>query len=493
MDAHPGTYTQQQQQLQLQQQQLLVPVRQPRLYIIVLPVREPERTPEVPEDSKEVFEACWKRFELRYKLKEVHVPREVVWLNGAPGAGKGVNTDHVLQTRGLDISMCISSLLKSDKDISGLIERGEMVPDALVIDLLLEALLINGCDTVECGVLVDGFPRTSMQVDFLKLLGNKLTELHMLWASTSHRDRFPRPLFKVVMLYVDEETSITRQLERAKVASVHNKRVMDAGAGDLWAQRTTDLSIETCKKRYDIFRQHHSAVLRLKQFFPFHLIDAMGSLAETQEAITTELRYQSSLDLSYETYAAIRHLPLAVDLTKSARQQLVMRLDNHAELHSANFQRVIDIITTEIMPLIKESGLAGRSEYVSESKVFEEHPRMAQILIDILTDRGYSTSHGTMVQHVPVSMDFTTGLIKNTKKILHKFTISWDTSGVRERAMEISQGLAEVTVHNVRISQSFMPTDHAARELRTPQPNTSSSLGGDNSTMHSLRESVNGS
>lgn len=34
---------------------------------------------------------------------------------------------------------------------------------------------------------------------------------------------------------------------------------------------------------------------------------------------------------------------------------------------------------------------------------------MAQILIDILTDRGYSTSHGTMVQHVPVSMDFTTG------------------------------------------------------------------------------------
>lgn len=55
-------------------------------------------------------------------------------------------------------------------------------------------------------------------------------------------------------------------------------------------QRATDLSIEKAKKRYAIFRQHHSAVLRLKQFFPFHLIDAMGSLAETQEAVTTELR-----------------------------------------------------------------------------------------------------------------------------------------------------------------------------------------------------------
>lgn len=35
------------------------------------------------------------------------------------------------------------------------------------------------------------------QVDFLKLLANKLTELHMVSASSTHRDRFPRPLFKV--------------------------------------------------------------------------------------------------------------------------------------------------------------------------------------------------------------------------------------------------------------------------------------------------------
>lgn len=39
---------------------------------------------------------------------------------------------------------------------------------------------------------------------------------------------------QVVMLYVDQETSIKRQLERARVASLHNKRVMDAGTGELW-------------------------------------------------------------------------------------------------------------------------------------------------------------------------------------------------------------------------------------------------------------------
>jgi hypothetical protein len=49
-----------------------------------------------------------------------------------------------------------------------------------------------------------------------------------------------------------------------------------------------------------------SRACRLKQFFPFHLIDACGSPADTQEQIRQELRYQSSLDLSEEAYSAIR-------------------------------------------------------------------------------------------------------------------------------------------------------------------------------------------
>jgi hypothetical protein len=36
----------------------------------------------------------------------------------------------------------------------------------------------------------------------------------------------------VVVLYVDEETSIRRQLQRARIANMHNRRVLDAGAGE---------------------------------------------------------------------------------------------------------------------------------------------------------------------------------------------------------------------------------------------------------------------
>lgn len=51
---------------------------------------------------------------------------------------------------------------------------------------------------------------------------------------------------------------------------------------------------------------HYHTILRLKSFFPFSLIDAMGTLEEARQQIMRELRYQSSLDLDEATYAAIR-------------------------------------------------------------------------------------------------------------------------------------------------------------------------------------------
>lgn len=50
-------------------------------------------------------------------------------------------------------------------------------------------------------------------------------------------------------------------------------------------------------------RRHYPAILRLKQFFPFHLIDAMGSLADTQEQIA-QVRQQQGLPLPRDLPAA---------------------------------------------------------------------------------------------------------------------------------------------------------------------------------------------
>jgi adenylate kinase len=103
------------------------------------------------------------------RKQEVHVPREVVWLNGAPGSGKGANTHHIMKTRGLEATFSMSGLLAASREARSLIDRGDMIPDVLVGDLLLETLLTKCCHAPECGVLVDGFPRTNIQVRVLSL------------------------------------------------------------------------------------------------------------------------------------------------------------------------------------------------------------------------------------------------------------------------------------------------------------------------------------
>ncbi|GFH32651.1 uncharacterized protein HaLaN_31903, partial [Haematococcus lacustris] len=57
----------------------------------------------------------------------------------------GVNAMHILKTRGLDMAICLSSLLVSRPEVREIIDRGDMIPDTLVGDMLLEALLVEGC------------------------------------------------------------------------------------------------------------------------------------------------------------------------------------------------------------------------------------------------------------------------------------------------------------------------------------------------------------
>lgn len=82
--------------------------------------------------------------------------------------------------------------------------------------------------------------------------------------------------------------------------------------------------------------------------------------------------------------------------------------------------QVIHLITEEIMPVLHESGMAGRVEYVSHLPLFIEHPRATMMLIDVLTDRGFSVSHTADVSHVPQSIDLTTGEVRNRQETKHR-------------------------------------------------------------------------
>ncbi|KAL4420036.1 hypothetical protein ABPG77_001286 [Micractinium sp. CCAP 211/92] len=406
-----------------------------------------------------IFEASWKRIEEKYKDRLV-CPREVVWLNGAPGSGKGTNMPFIMKSRGLSRAIGMSQLLDTSPDIKAIIDRGELVPDHMVLDALLEVVL-NPETNDGAGLVIDGFPRTALQVDFVKLLHDKLMAKSLQHADTPEEWRFPRPSFKVVILYVDEEESVRRQMRRAQLAAMHNKRVMDAGTGDVWDVRTTDVNEALCRRRYQVFKAHYHTILRLKSFFPFSLIDAMGTLEEARQQIMRELRYQSSLDLDEATYAAIRHLPLARDLVRVARQRLVFRLDSYCKRDGKLFSDVIKLIDTEVIPVLKQSSLAGAAEYRTQSPLLEKQPHAVDILIDVLSDRGFSVAHTLEERWLPQRVDLKTGEIQCRQDPIHIFRVTFDKENVRDLSTPTTVTTRQG--EDVAIGSTFIP-QHLLRE-----------------------------
>jgi len=403
-----------------------------------------------------IFDTCWKKMQQRFNNKYI-CPREVVWLNGAPGSGKGTNMPFIMKSRGLSRSIGMSELLSSP-EIKSIVDRGELVPDAMVVDALLDAIL-NPELNDGAGLVIDGFPRTATQVDFVKLLYDRLMERHIKNADTPEEWRSPRPSFKVVILYVDEEESVKRQMKRAEIASLHNRRVLDAGTGDVWNVRVTDVNEALCRRRYQVFKAHYNTILRLKSYFPFSLIDAMGGLQECRNQIVRELRYQSSLDLDEKTYSAIRHLPLAKDLVRVARQRLVFRLDMYCRKHYRLFTDIISLIDTEVIPLLKQCSLAGHAEYRTRHPLLLSSHLAVDMLIDILTDRGFSVAHFVEERVVPRRVDLRSGEISTLTEDVHSFRITFDKENIRDL---VSQHSGNYHGENLAIGTTFVP-EHMRR------------------------------
>eukprot|EP00897_Mesotaenium_endlicherianum_P009856 jgi/Mesen1/889/ME000115S00015 len=389
---------------------------------------------EISKEAKETFEAIWSKVETQIgHANGCHLPKEIVWLNGAPGAAKAIQ---------------VSDLLADSEDVATIMKSGGLVSDSLaVLDMpnaepiatdvdCSEAALEAEEGAIVAGVVVDGFPRTTIQVDFVKLLYDKLMELHYKHLNTPLENHYPRPIFRIAVLYVEEEESVRRQLARGRAAISHNQRVADSCVGDLKEVRPTDLDERAARRRYQIFREHYDTLLRLKAFFPFHLIDGMGTLSECREQIEKELQYQSALELEATTFRAISHLPLAKDIAKQARQQMVTRLDAYEKHAHHTFKQVIDIISEDIVPIIRRCALAGIAVYNTERTIFFEKPEAAEMLADILSERGYYVTWQARTREVPVRVDPQTFNVMCMRRTTLQFRIKFDRPQIRSAAAD---------------------------------------------------------
>lgn len=173
-------------------------------------------------------------------------------LFGPPGSGKGTQSMHLIDRYGW-VHLSTGDLLRKEMGqgtplgnaAKALIEKGQLVPDEVVIGMIASAVESNPDAP---GFLFDGFPRTIAQAEAL----DKLMELH----GTS--------IHQVLFLQVNEEELISRLISRAKTSG-----------------RLDDADPEIQRNRQKVYKQETVPVSEYyDQFGKVVKIDGEGSIED---------------------------------------------------------------------------------------------------------------------------------------------------------------------------------------------------------------------
>ena len=175
----------------------------------------------------------------------------VVILLGPPGAGKGTHGAWLAESAGARY-VATGDLLRAacregtqpGRRAQGYMDRGELVPDGLIIELVREVLRGLSPDT---GVVFDGFPRTVPQAD---MLASVLQEVD-------------RQVDRVIVLEADDEVLLRRMAGRRScrdcgaVYNIHFNAPRKAGACDRCGgelARRSDDAPATVRRRLKVYR-----------------------------------------------------------------------------------------------------------------------------------------------------------------------------------------------------------------------------------------------
>lgn len=178
-------------------------------------------------------------------------------LFGAPGSGKGTQSQRVAKHYGLE-HISTGDLLREEvkkgtplgKEIDTLISSGQFVADNVILDILIKYI---DSHHIPKGIILDGFPRTVFQAkEFFKILEER---------------KRSKPI--LVTLEVNDEELTRRILERGKISG------------------RSDDNEETVRKRLEIY---HSTTQPVIDFFkaqnaPSCLIEGVGDIQEVTERI----------------------------------------------------------------------------------------------------------------------------------------------------------------------------------------------------------------
>ena len=380
------------------------------------------------KDAQVIFKTVWEDLEEEIGHANLRFPKELILLGGAPGAGKGTHTRFIMAARGLTCRPIVISDLLTSPQAEKIKSRGGMVGDKEVVDILLHKLLE---EDFRDGAVLDGFPRTKVQVECLKLLVDKINQLHNEFANTNLAINFRRPTIHAMVLFIGELTSIERQLQRGREIDAHNTEVTETGIGEVRELRATDLDENAARLRYQVFKEKTwDALNSLKELYHYHFVNAEGPIGEVEENILKELKYQSSLELEQRTHDRIRSLPLAEEIAHHARQELVRRLDSYELEHNELFVKIVGLIRDRFVPIITRHALSGRAHVNTEEEIFQD-PLAISMLIDVFSERGFHAVVDKHIREVPERFNLETGEIQTRTKYVYRIVIFFKPSEIR--------------------------------------------------------------
>lgn len=181
---------------------------------------------------------------------------------GAPGSGKGTQSDKIIEEFGvahISTGDVLRAEIKAETELGKVaatyINDGKLVPDSLIIDMLASTLDSKGKEIP--GVIFDGFPRTIPQAEALdKMLEERGEKVNV-----------------VVGLEVDDEELIKRIIARGKTSG------------------RADDNEETAKKRLSTY---YSQTLPLKDFYvaqgKYAKIEGVGDIDEIYGFISETIK-----------------------------------------------------------------------------------------------------------------------------------------------------------------------------------------------------------
>ena len=180
---------------------------------------------------------------------------------GAPGAGKGTQSDKMIEKYGFG-HISTGDVLRNEikngtalgKTAKGYIDNGQLIPDELMVDILAHVYDSFGSD--HKGVIFDGFPRTTPQAEALKKMlqerGHKIAAM--------------------IELAVPEEELMARLINRGKESG------------------RSDDNEETIKKRLNVYHTQTAPLIDwYKKEGVHHHVEGLGTVDDIFTRIANEI------------------------------------------------------------------------------------------------------------------------------------------------------------------------------------------------------------